>query len=119
MNRYLKRAIFTAGIILLLATKASYAECLPAGLPCGPERYSQMEPRCQWTYRPNFFTAAADAILARPLLLVTTVAGTAVFIGTLPFSYLSGSVCPTAKVLIADPAYQTFQRPLGCYPPNC
>ncbi len=55
----------------------------------------------------------ADAVVARPLCLATTVLGSVAFVVTLPFSATSGSIGSTAKSLVGGPAYATFGRPLG------
>jgi hypothetical protein len=55
----------------------------------------------------------ADAFLVRPFMLVSTVATTATFIVTLPFSALGGNVGEAADKLVVEPAAYTFVRPLG------
>jgi hypothetical protein len=57
---------------------------------------------------------AADMLIARPVGLVATVVGTALFIGSLPFSLLGGNADEAAHTLIEDPAEYTFGRCLGC-----
>jgi hypothetical protein len=54
-----------------------------------------------------------DLAIARPLGLVATVAGCAVFVVALPFSLTSGSVNKTANTLMGEPFRFTFARPLG------
>ncbi len=54
-----------------------------------------------------------DTFLLRPLMLVGTVAGTATFLVTLPFSALGGNVSESAETLVLEPAIYTFRRPLG------
>ena len=49
----------------------------------------------------------------RPALFATTVAGTTVFVVTLPFSALSKSIKPAARALVVAPAKATFTRALG------
>ena len=56
---------------------------------------------------------AADALFVRPLCLVATVAGTGLFVVTLPIAAVSRSVDKSAKALIGKPAYHTFVRKLG------
>jgi len=56
---------------------------------------------------------AADLILARPLGIVATVLGCAVFIVSLPFSALGGNTKQASQKLIKEPASFTFVRPLG------
>jgi hypothetical protein len=54
-----------------------------------------------------------DLAIARPLGLVVTIAGSAVFIVSLPFALTSGSVKNTADILVGEPFRFTFTRPLG------
>ena len=56
---------------------------------------------------------AADLILARPLGIVATVFGCAVFIVSLPFSALGGNTTQASQKLVKEPAVFTFSRPLG------
>ena len=62
---------------------------------------------------PSGEAMAFDIVLARPIGLVTLVAGTAIFIVGLPFTIPTGSVKSSAKKLIADPFEFTFMRPVG------
>ncbi len=55
----------------------------------------------------------ADVIIARPVGLVSTVVGTALFIVALPFTIPSSSVAPVARALVAAPFKFTFKRPVG------
>ncbi len=55
----------------------------------------------------------ADFILARPLGIVATVFGCAVFVVSLPFSALGGNIKQASQKLIKEPATFTFTRPLG------
>lgn len=63
---------------------------------------------------PSGGAMVADALLARPLLAVATVAGAGVFLVSLPFSALGGNVDEAATTLIRTPAEATFRRCLGC-----
>lgn len=56
---------------------------------------------------------AADAVLVRPLGIVATVLGGALFVVSLPFSALGGNTKEAADRLVVDPAKFTFARPLG------
>ncbi len=56
---------------------------------------------------------AADIAVIRPLGVVSIVAGTAVFLVSLPFSALGGNVQDASQKLVGDPIKFTFQRPLG------
>jgi len=62
---------------------------------------------------PSASVVMLDAVLARPLGLATTVAGTGVFVLTLPFSAPSRSVDTAAWGLIGRPGGWTFDRPMG------
>ncbi len=62
---------------------------------------------------PSSAVVAADAILGRPLGLATTIAGTGVFLITLPFSGISNSTDEAGWGLVGRPAGWTFVRPLG------
>ena len=62
---------------------------------------------------PSSSAMAADALIGRPLGLATTIAGTGVFLVTLPFSLTSQSTEEAAWGLSGRPAGWTFVRPLG------
>ncbi len=64
--------------------------------------------------KPNAGMMAGDLIVARPVGLVMTVAGTAAFVVSLPFTLLAGSVGEAADSLMIGPAETTFMRCLGC-----
>jgi len=58
----------------------------------------------------------ADALVARPIGIVTTVVGSAVYIVALPFSILGDNEKQVRKKLVEEPAAFTFKRPLGEFP---
>jgi hypothetical protein len=64
---------------------------------------------------------AGDAMIMRPALFATTVAGAAIFVAILPIAALSKSVKSTAASLVVAPAKATFTRALGDfdYEKNC
>lgn len=69
-----------------------------------------------WIGKPGSGEAMiADALVARPVGLVTTVAGSAVYIVSLPFSLLGGNEKQARQKLVVEPARYTFKRPLGAY----
>jgi len=68
----------------------------------------------QINQRPSAGAMVLDALIARPLLLALTTAGLGLFVVTLPFSALGGTVAETGKTLVAGPAKATFLRCLGC-----
>jgi hypothetical protein len=60
-------------------------------------------------------TMTADLLLVRPLGIVATVLGCAVFIVSLPFSALGGNTKQASQKLVKEPAEFTFTRPLGSF----
>ncbi len=56
---------------------------------------------------------AVDTILVRPVCLVSTIVGSALFAVSLPIAAMSKSVGPAKEALITKPARATFTRPLG------
>ncbi len=63
---------------------------------------------------PNEFAMVGDLLVARPIGAVMTVAGTAVWLVSLPFTLLSGHASEAAGTLIGGPVETTFMRCLGC-----
>ena len=63
---------------------------------------------------PNEFAMVGDLVVARPIGLAMTVAGTAVWLVSLPFTLLSGHASEAAGTLIGGPVEATFMRCLGC-----
>jgi hypothetical protein len=58
-------------------------------------------------------SVVVDVLVARPVSLVMTVAGTALFVVSLPIAAASRSVPATTKTLVAGPARDLFARPVG------
>ena len=54
-----------------------------------------------------------DAVVLRPVGMVTTLAGSAVYVISLPFSLLGGNEAEVREHLVNEPARYTFKRPLG------
>lgn len=54
-----------------------------------------------------------DLVLARPGGFLATLAGSAVFVVSLPFSALGGNTNEAWDSLVVTPAVYTFKRPLG------
>ena len=63
---------------------------------------------------PGFLTMTGDLVVARPLGVVTSVGGLAVFLVSLPFTALGGNTDEAAETLVAGPLRETFARCLGC-----
>ena len=64
--------------------------------------------------KPSALAMFGDAILVRPLMLVTTALGAATYVVSLPFSLLGNNADEAAEVLVLGPAEATFVRCLGC-----
>ena len=56
---------------------------------------------------------AADLFFVRPLGIIATVLGAAIFVVSLPFSALGGNTEEASQKLVVDPAKFTFKRALG------
>jgi hypothetical protein len=56
---------------------------------------------------------AADLVFLRPVGIIATVIGTAVFVVSSPFSIIGKNSEEASEKLIKKPARFTFQRPLG------
>ncbi|HXC50161.1 MAG TPA: hypothetical protein VN634_04700 [Candidatus Limnocylindrales bacterium] len=54
-----------------------------------------------------------DVVIVRPLGLVATVVGTALFVVALPFAAATRDYATPAHFLVVQPARFTFERPLG------
>jgi hypothetical protein len=109
------RLVSVVAISALLAAPAA----APAGEVTVYEEVRE-EPRVQTVTihqeappEPDGVSMAADFLVARPLGLVATVAGTAVYVVAFPFAALAGDIYTPAEFLIAQPARFTFDRPLG------
>lgn len=62
---------------------------------------------------PSSTAIVFDVLITRPLGIVATVVGAAVFIVGLPFTIPTRSVGITAEKLVAEPLKFTFRRPVG------
>ena len=87
---------------------------LTVGLASIPAHAEQISDDPMALDRPSAAAMTADAVLARPVLLALTAAGTGLFVLTLPFSALGGNTGEAAKMLVVGPAKSTFLRCLGC-----
>lgn len=63
---------------------------------------------------PSAAAMVFDGLIVRPITLVATVVGTAIWVVTLPFSLLGGNAGDAAETLVLTPAEATFIRCLGC-----
>lgn len=64
--------------------------------------------------QPGALTMAGDLLIARPLLIATTVVGAATYVVSLPFTLAGGNAKEAGKTLVAEPAKNAFVRCLGC-----
>ncbi|MBL1432547.1 MAG: hypothetical protein COB94_003770 [Gammaproteobacteria bacterium] len=99
-----KRIFIAAMLVCLLTMSVSYAG--------SQSRYSR--------YGDNVFikngsgeAMVLDALLLRPVGLVTVIIGGAAFVVSLPFSVLGGNVGEAADKLVVEPVNYTFKRKLG------
>ncbi|MEP0201014.1 MAG: hypothetical protein ABJ084_12425 [Halioglobus sp.] len=63
---------------------------------------------------PNGFAMVGDLLVARPIGVVMTAGGAAVWLVSLPFTLLAGHAEEAAETLILGPGAATFVRCLGC-----
>lgn len=63
---------------------------------------------------PHWFAMVGDFFVARPLGVVMTAGGAALWLVSLPFTLMAGNAGDTANTLILGPGEQTFVRCLGC-----
>jgi len=94
-------------LVVCLLVSASLAHAAASGTM---RKASDLETRLQ---EPRAETMIIDFLLLRPLGLVGTALGTAVFVVSLPFSLPTKSADKAAQKLVVDPAKFTFARPLG------
>ena len=78
-----------------------------------------MLPQALWAQNavdedPNALTMVGDLVVARPIGVVMTVGGVAVWLVSLPFTLLAGHAGEAAEALMQGPAEATFMRCLGC-----
>jgi ABC-type branched-subunit amino acid transport system permease subunit len=62
---------------------------------------------------PGAGAMIADTVLARPMGIATTIAGTVLFVVSSPFSALGGNLKAAYTKLIKEPFVFSFSRPLG------
>jgi hypothetical protein len=63
---------------------------------------------------PSAMAMTGDLLIARPILLATTVVGSLIYIVSLPLSLAGGNAISAADTLVVGPAKATFMRCLGC-----
>ncbi len=63
---------------------------------------------------PNEWAMVGDLLVARPIGVVMTAGGAAVWLVSLPFTLLAGHAAEAGEKLVVGPAESTFMRCLGC-----
>jgi hypothetical protein len=63
---------------------------------------------------PTMLAMTSDLLFVRPVMLVGTVLGSAVWLVSSPFSLAGGNAMQAADTLVVGPAKTTFVRCLGC-----
>ena len=102
-----KRIAATRRFTATLKT-AALGSALVLGSLSGPQAFAGPEDE------PTGGEMMADALVARPIGLATTVLGVATFVVTLPFSAIGGNINQAADKLVVEPGRETFVRCLGC-----
>lgn len=111
MIKWLQMTILAAGLGLAMG---GWSE--EASVTAAPEASSQQESAAAEVERerPGFHRVFWDAVLVKPIGLVSMVVGSAVFVVTLPISIPTGTVGEAGASLVVDPAKDVFARCLGC-----
>jgi len=66
------------------------------------------------TEHPSYGAVILDALIARPIGVVATVFGAAIWVVTSPLTAVTGTIGEAGQVLVVDPFATTFYRCLGC-----
>jgi len=64
--------------------------------------------------KPSALAMTGDALFVRPVMMVTTVVGGAIFLVSSPFALLGGNISESWEQLVGRPFSTTFIRCLGC-----
>jgi len=64
--------------------------------------------------KPSALAMTGDALFVRPVMLVTTVVGSAIFLVSSPFALMGGNINESWEQLVGRPFSTTFVRCLGC-----
>ncbi|GAA5315938.1 MAG: hypothetical protein AseanaTS_11430 [Candidatus Pelagadaptatus aseana] len=75
----------------------------------------------QWSWgvgeveeNPSALAMTTDALIVRPVMIATTIVGSALWLVSAPFSLMGGNADQAADTLIVGPAESAFKRCLGC-----
>ncbi|ELA08873.1 hypothetical protein MOMA_00635 [Moraxella macacae 0408225] len=66
-------------------------------------------------FGPTYGSMIADTVAGKPLQLATVAGGVVTFVASLPFTFFTGDVAASKRVLIDEP-FQALDRCLGCTP---
>jgi len=104
MNCFKKKALAIVAALVFAATTAILPDLAYGG--CQDRQYQYKEFPAE--------AMAADLIAVRPLAIASTIIGCTLFVAALPFTVWSGERIERAgRLLVIDPGYYTFVRPLG------
>ncbi len=107
MNTFLRgMSYITITLLLITTTGAISARKHFLGPPLPPQLIIQEH--------PSPVRMMADLGIGRPLLIAATGLGAAIFLVSLPFTYLAGNVRSASHTLVEVPADAAFKRCLGC-----
>lgn len=112
MIKWLQMAILATGLGLAMG---GWSE--EASVSAAPEATAQQEESDTVEIereRPGFHRVFWDALLVKPIGLVSMVVGSVLFVVTLPVSIPTGTVGEAGATLVVDPAADVFMRCLGC-----
>jgi hypothetical protein len=105
-KKILQEVVMPKVKLILLIFLAVSLILAPAG-----SRALALDPMTESEFQPE--RMVVDALLARPIGLLATIAGSVIFIVSSPFSALGGNIGAAWDNLVVTPARFTFQRPLG------
>ncbi len=78
------------------------------------EGYTETQASNAVKENPSALAMAVDLVAVRPVMFTVTVAGSALWLVSLPFSAAGGNAMKAADTLVVGPAMTTFVRCLGC-----
>jgi hypothetical protein len=98
----MKNMVSKSVIIVMVAMLIT----VPFGSPALAQEYFESE-------EPGGGAMTYDLVVVRPLGIIATLAGSVIFVVSLPFSLLGDNVDTAGEKLVKAPARFTFKRPLG------
>lgn len=107
------KTVLTTKVIRLRVFRLSMVLSLALVLLAPQISYSQAVEE-----NPTAWAMAGDLLIARPLLLGSTLIGVSLFLVSLPFTLAGGNTLEAGSTLVTGPALSTFVRCLGCTRPG-